>query len=144
MTVRRRFDQTRSLEERLAEEAERLRKEAELLPPGRLREEVLRKARRADTGSHMSEWLRSPVYGRPSEVAILNKLDGRAIANMDLALEQVCRVFPHGGDHEQRKYVTQKMILSAFSGNTTFDGLSEVASHAVEELSKAKQKRSKR
>jgi hypothetical protein len=66
MTVRRRFNQTRSLEERLAEEAEHLRKEAELLSPGPLREEVLRKARRADTGSHMSEWLRSPGL-RPPE-----------------------------------------------------------------------------
>jgi len=31
---RRRFNQTQSLEERLAEEAKRLRTEAKLLPPG--------------------------------------------------------------------------------------------------------------
>jgi len=49
-----------SLEERLAEEAKRLREEAELLPPGAVRDAVLRKARRAETGSHVSEWLRSP------------------------------------------------------------------------------------
>jgi hypothetical protein len=57
--MRRRFKQTQSLEERLAEEAERLREEAKLLPPGAVREAVLRKARQAETGSHMSEWLRS-------------------------------------------------------------------------------------
>jgi hypothetical protein len=58
--LRRRFKQTVSLEERLAEEAKRLREEAKLLPPGAQRETLLRKARQAETGSHMSEWLSSP------------------------------------------------------------------------------------
>jgi hypothetical protein len=53
---RRHFNQGRSLEERLAEEAKRLRAEAKLLPPGAVREEMIRKARQAETGSHMSEW----------------------------------------------------------------------------------------
>ena len=66
----------------------------------------------------------------------MKKLDQRTLARMDLALEQACRVFPHGGDHEQRKYVAAKMVLSALEGNTTFDGLSEVACHAVEQLLK--------
>jgi hypothetical protein len=57
---RRRFKQTVSLEERLAEEARRLREEAELLPHGPVREAALRKARQAETGSHMSEWLTPP------------------------------------------------------------------------------------
>jgi hypothetical protein len=57
---RRRFKQTQSLEERLTEEAKRLREEAKLLPPGALREELLRRARQAETGSHISEWLSSP------------------------------------------------------------------------------------
>jgi len=60
MAERRRFKQIHSLEERLADEAKRLREEAELLPPGAVRDAVLRKARRAETGSHVSEWLRSP------------------------------------------------------------------------------------
>jgi hypothetical protein len=34
---------------------------AKQLPPGPLREQTLRKARQAETGSHMSEWLRSPA-----------------------------------------------------------------------------------
>jgi hypothetical protein len=66
MQFRRRFKQTDLLEDRLAEEAKRLQKEAKLLPPGALREEVLRKARQAETGAHMSEWLRSPGL-RPPE-----------------------------------------------------------------------------
>jgi hypothetical protein len=63
---RRRFKQTVSLEERLAEEAKRLREEAKLLPPGALRETLLRKARQAETGSHMSEWLSSPGLQPPT------------------------------------------------------------------------------
>ena len=65
MQTRRRFKQTVSLEERLAEEARRLREEAELLPHGPVREAALRKARQAETGSHMSEWLRSPGLQPP-------------------------------------------------------------------------------
>jgi hypothetical protein len=62
---RRRFTQTHSLEERLAKEARRLREQAELLPPGATREAVLRRARQAETGSRMSEWLRSPGLQPP-------------------------------------------------------------------------------
>jgi len=66
MTTRRRFKQTVSLEDRLAEEARRLREEAELLPHGPVRDAALRKARQAETGSHMAEWLKSPGL-RPPE-----------------------------------------------------------------------------
>jgi len=57
---------TDSLEERLAEEAKRLRQEAKLLPPGAVRDALIRKARQCETGSHMSEWLRSPGLKPPS------------------------------------------------------------------------------
>jgi hypothetical protein len=46
MTKRSRKRQTVSLERRLASEAARLRAEAQVLPPGALREQVLRKADR--------------------------------------------------------------------------------------------------
>jgi hypothetical protein len=62
---RRRFVQTQSLEERLAEEANRLRAEAKLLPPGAVRDELIRRARQCETGSHVSEWLRSPELRPP-------------------------------------------------------------------------------
>ena len=65
MQKRRRFKQTISLEERIAEEARRLREEAESLPPGPVRDDALRRARQAETGSHMSEWLRSPGLQPP-------------------------------------------------------------------------------
>ncbi|MGY4428271.1 hypothetical protein ACVWWO_000748 [Bradyrhizobium sp. F1.13.1] len=65
MTQRRKVKQTSSLEERLAEEARRLREEAELLPHGPLREAALRRARQAETGSHMTQWLTSPGLQAP-------------------------------------------------------------------------------
>jgi hypothetical protein len=63
--LRRRFKQPQTLEERLSEEAKRLREEAKLLPLGAQREMLLRKARQAETGSHMSEWLSSPGLQPP-------------------------------------------------------------------------------
>ena len=66
MQQRKRIKQTMSLEERLAEEARRLREEAESLPHGSVRDAALRRARQAETGSHMSEWLTSPGL-RPPE-----------------------------------------------------------------------------
>jgi hypothetical protein len=59
MQHRRRSKQTTTLEERLGEEARRFREEAELLPHGPIRDEALRRARQAEVGSHMSEWLAS-------------------------------------------------------------------------------------
>ena len=65
MLRRRHFKQTQSLEERLSEEAKRLREEAKLLPSGAVRDEMIRRARQAETGSHTSEWLTSPGLQPP-------------------------------------------------------------------------------
>ena len=62
---RRRFKQTQTFEERLAEEAARFRKAAEEAPPGTARELLLRRARQAETASHMSDWLRSSELQPP-------------------------------------------------------------------------------
>jgi hypothetical protein len=65
MGSRRRVRQSSPLEVRLAEEAKRLREKAKELPPGAAREEMIRKARQAETGSHMTEWLTSPGLQPP-------------------------------------------------------------------------------
>ena len=65
MQLRRRIKQTTSLEERLTEQALRLRDEAKSLPPGIERERAIRKARQAETGAHISEWLNSPGLQPP-------------------------------------------------------------------------------
>jgi hypothetical protein len=65
----------------------------------------------------------------------MTKIDERTAANMDVVLEQVCRELPHGGDHERRKRIAQKLLQSAKKGNVTLDGLRNVASRALSELS---------
>jgi hypothetical protein len=62
---RHRFKQTQSLQERLSEQATRLRAEAKLLPPGALRDAVIRKMRQTETALHMSQWLASPGLQSP-------------------------------------------------------------------------------
>ena len=62
---RRRLKQTTSLEERLTEQVQRLREEAKSLPPGIERERIIRKARQAETGAHICEWLNSPGLQPP-------------------------------------------------------------------------------
>jgi len=59
MFKRHRVTQISSLEQRLAQEAVRLRKEVQGTPHGIERERLIRKARQAETASHLSEWLRS-------------------------------------------------------------------------------------
>lgn len=61
----RRFKQTEALEKRLSKEAEQLRKEARGTPPGIEREQLIKRARQADTASHMTEWLTSPGLQPP-------------------------------------------------------------------------------
>jgi hypothetical protein len=62
---RRRFKQTAPLDQRLIEEAQRLRKEAQGTHPGIERERLIRKARQAETASHIQEWLSSPGVQTP-------------------------------------------------------------------------------
>lgn len=62
---RRRFRQIQTLEERLGEEASCLREEAKALPPGIVRDRLIRRARQAETGSHMNRWLTSPGLRSP-------------------------------------------------------------------------------
>jgi hypothetical protein len=62
---RRHFIQTESLEVRLANEATKLRKEAKGTPHGIDRERLMRRARQAETGSHLSAWLSSPGLQPP-------------------------------------------------------------------------------
>jgi hypothetical protein len=71
MIPRRRFKHTASLKERLSQEAASCREQAKLLPPGAVREALLRKARQADTAAHIDNWLRSPGLQPPQEVATL-------------------------------------------------------------------------
>ncbi|RTE88064.1 hypothetical protein D6B98_38175 [Bradyrhizobium sp. LVM 105] len=64
---RRRFTHTKSLKERLLEEATKLKEEAKLLPHGPLREAATKRARQAEIAAHMDDWLASPGLGSPKK-----------------------------------------------------------------------------
>jgi hypothetical protein len=65
MQRRRQFKQTLSLEQRLAQEAQRLREQAKALPPGPRQERLLQKARQDEMVAHMAEWITSPGLRPP-------------------------------------------------------------------------------
>ena len=63
---RRRLKQTLPLEQRLIDEAERLRNSANLLKPGFARDAAIKKARQMEAAAHMNEWLASPGLRPPT------------------------------------------------------------------------------
>lgn len=66
MRMRRRFKQTMTLHERLADEAAVLRAQARALPPGRRRELLLRRARQDEMAMQIEAWLHSPGLRAPT------------------------------------------------------------------------------
>jgi hypothetical protein len=60
----------------------------------------------------------------------------RTQTDMDVVLEIVCRELPHGGRHEQRKYIAERLIKCARSGLTTLKDLQIVARRALLDLPK--------
>ena len=65
MTERRRFTQTISPKDRLIALAKDARDRAAQLAPGIEREDLLKKARLADTASHINDWANSPELQPP-------------------------------------------------------------------------------
>ena len=66
------------------------------------------------------------------------KLDERAMANMEVALDDVFREHPHGGDHGSRKHVARKLMQSARKGITTLGRLTSIAKSALQEITARK------
>jgi hypothetical protein len=60
----------------------------------------------------------------------------RTQTDMDVVLGIVCRELPHGGRHEQRKYIAERLIKCARSGLTTLKDLQIVARRALLDLPK--------
>jgi hypothetical protein len=69
---RRRVKHTATFEERLADEAIKFKEAAEKQPPGSTaRELLLRRARQAETASHINNWLRSAELQPPTALETL-------------------------------------------------------------------------
>lgn len=54
-----------ALEERVLQVAKDLEERANKLPPGRERDDLMRRARLTDTANHINEWLSSPGLRPP-------------------------------------------------------------------------------
>jgi hypothetical protein len=62
---RRRFKQQATLQDRISEWAANLRLEAQALPPGADRDQLLMKLRQAETAMHLGDWANSPGLQSP-------------------------------------------------------------------------------
>ena len=68
----------------------------------------------------------------------MTKIGERTTANLEVVLEEACRHFHNGGDHETRKHIAKKLMQASRKGNVTLDELRGLASHALAELSRRK------
>jgi hypothetical protein len=58
----------------------------------------------------------------------------RVDANMEVVLEDHCRALPHGGDHEYRKFIAERLKQCVASGKTTLGDLEAAARRAETEF----------
>jgi hypothetical protein len=65
MEIRRCVKQVSSLSDRLIQQAQNLRQQADGMPAGVRRDELLKKARQAETSANADEWLSSPGLQPP-------------------------------------------------------------------------------
>jgi hypothetical protein len=64
----------------------------------------------------------------------MDELDEQTRANMDVVLEKICREMPHGGDHDSRKFIAERLMHSAREGRISLADLNSVARRALLEL----------
>ena len=62
------------------------------------------------------------------------EFDDRTRANMDVVLEEICREMPHGGDHESRKFIAERLMECVREGRSSLAELNGVARRALLEL----------
>lgn len=65
MQPRRRFDKTKTLQDRLEDFAKEMRHKADGLAPGPERDELLSKAGQADAAANLDKWMHSPGLQPP-------------------------------------------------------------------------------
>jgi hypothetical protein len=64
----------------------------------------------------------------------MDEFDDRTRANMDVVLEEICREMPHGGDHESRKFIAERLMECAREGRSSLSELNSAARRALLEL----------
>lgn len=64
----------------------------------------------------------------------MSEFGERVQADMNVVLAEVCAELPHGGDHESRKFVAERLIEAARAGGTTLTELTAAGRRAVVHL----------
>ena len=59
------------------------------------------------------------------------KFDSRTLANMNVALDRVCQMTPHGEDYAVRKRVARQIVKCASGGKTTLNDLTAAGQRAL-------------
>ena len=68
----------------------------------------------------------------------MDEFDDRTRANMDVVLEEICREMKHGGDHESRKFIAERLMECAGEGRSSLADLNSAARRALLELTNRK------
>ena len=68
----------------------------------------------------------------------MGNFDRRTQSKLDRVLERSCRKLPHGGDHETRRHIAERLIEAELSGETQQADLYGVAQRALLELDNRK------
>jgi hypothetical protein len=71
----------------------------------------------------------------------MGEFDAHTRSHMEMVLEEVCGNLPHGGEHEIRKYVAERLIDAARCGKTCRDDLLPIALRALSEVRNPKRNR---
>jgi len=66
----------------------------------------------------------------------MKQLSDRTLANLEIVLEEACRKFPNGGDHELRRHIAEQLKSSAENGSSTLAKLRAVAHSALDGIPK--------
>jgi hypothetical protein len=64
----------------------------------------------------------------------MEEFNERTRVRMDAALEEVCREMKHGGDHDSRRFVAERLMECAREGRTSSADLNNAARRALLEL----------
>jgi hypothetical protein len=66
---------------------------------------------------------------------IAEKFDSRTLANMEVALEQACKLLPGGAEqHQYRRFIASRIVACAERGERTLGGLTEAGGRAANDL----------
>jgi hypothetical protein len=77
-----------------------------------------------------------PFFASLLKSDLMTRFDRRTTANLEVALERVCRELPCGGDHETRKRVAEKLLQAAESGHKDLGELEAVGQKALRAASR--------